>query len=274
MPEAMETTQPILDAGPAPHEAPNPKPLLMIAAPKAEDMVDKDTGIMIDALPYIDLQYNDGELSAQVDALITEEMVSSKKTPDDFLETLKVADYDCNFKESPFLQSQWDRIQRGAASTPLDRSRYQVLPPAESERDSLEAWQKAVDNAHAQLESQQLRLTNLELLSKYGANAWRTHNTDLEAMLQSKQTAVVDVRQNIENLNRKRKAAQLSAGDKIRSLEGRFHKYIRKTNEMEAACTVLEREVRRLRKRANKRGLLKEGEKTAKKAAAKMDTTN
>lgn len=90
------------------------------------------------------------------------------------------------------LQTEWNRIRSGIAQTPLDQSRYkvgvfpcicvillplrlslgarcfqffslvflpahplpvpQVPPPPENERDSLVAWQKAVDNAHAQLE--------------------------------------------------------------------------------------------------------------------------
>ena len=52
----------------------------------------------------------------------------------------------------------------------------------------------------------------------------------------------------------------MAAGDKLRVLESRFHKYVKKTNEMEAVCTVLEKEVRRLRKRATKAGKLKEGQ--------------
>lgn len=35
-------------------------------------MVDPETGILIDALPYIDMHYNDEAVSDQVDALITE----------------------------------------------------------------------------------------------------------------------------------------------------------------------------------------------------------
>lgn len=39
----------------------------------------------------------------------------------------------------------------------LDTTRYNLEPPAESERDDPEAWQRAVDNASAQLEHQAQR---------------------------------------------------------------------------------------------------------------------
>jgi len=261
-----ETTVPIgLDNGPGVRVAPNPEPLLLLEAPKPETMVDEDTGILIDALPYIDMQYNDDNMQAAVDALITDEMVSSTKTPDDFLDDLKLPDHEVKWS-SPFLQSQWDRLKGGdQRSPPLDRSKYQVPPPPADKRDDLGAWQQAVDNAHTQLETQYLRLVNLDLLSKYGPNAWLTHGNDLEAIVTRKKTDLADRRQDIENLNRKRKAAQLAAGDKLRVLEGRFHKYVRKTNEMEAACAVLEREVSRLRKRAKKAGIVKEGDKSGTK---------
>lgn len=45
------------------------------------------------------------------------------------------------------------------------------------------AWGKACDNAHAQLEHQLNRITNLELLLKYGSNAWRAQAQLDEALL-------------------------------------------------------------------------------------------
>lgn len=243
----------------APRVAPNPEPLLLIKAPKPEEMLDPETGIVIDALPYIDLQYNEEDLSAQVDALVTEEMIASDKSPDDFLDALKLADYECKFEGSAFLMHEWKRIRNGMAQAPLDQARYRVPPPPEGERDSLEAWQKAVDNAHAQLEHTALRLVNLELLSKFGANAWKTHTENLEAMEMCQTEALAEMRQEVENLNRKRKGAQVAAGDKMSVFEKKFRGLVAKTTTMEVECSALEREVRRLRKKATKRGLIVDG---------------
>jgi len=50
---------------------------------------------------------------------------------------------------------------------------------------------------------------NLELLQKYGANAWRLHNYQLEHELQQYQMTLDEYKQNILDLNKQRKADQV-----------------------------------------------------------------
>lgn len=54
---------------------------------------------------------------------------------------------------------------------------------SQSKQHDVAAWGKACDNAHAQLEHQLNRITNLELLLKYGSNAWRAQSQLDEALL-------------------------------------------------------------------------------------------
>ena len=88
----------------------------------------------------------------------------------------------------------------------LDTTRYQLDAPPSHLQADLAAWRKSTDNAQAQLEHQgnrcaahcveeagclraahgpcphfARRLVNLELLQKFGANAWRAHLDALEA---------------------------------------------------------------------------------------------
>lgn len=175
---------------------------------------------LVDALPYVDLQYNDPALRAQVEALITAEMGLSTKAPEEYLVDKGMADeYEFNAHDSVFLQTEWDRVAAGKAQTPLDMSAYKVEPPPEEQRDSLDAWQKAVNNAYAQLEHTHTRLMNLELLTKFGPNAWKLHTEQLQSYKTSVDNNLADCQQDIENLNRKRKAEQLQAGSRFRQLE-------------------------------------------------------
>ena len=57
-----------------------------------------------------------------------------------------------------------------------DTMRYRLDPPPRSERESAEAWEKAIENARAQLEHQATRRANLELALKYAPAAWRARN--------------------------------------------------------------------------------------------------
>lgn len=61
---------------------------------------------------------------------------------------------------------------------PLDVTRYSAPSPAE--RGDASAWQRSLENAQAQLEHQQNRVDNLELLLHYSGNAWRLYNESLE----------------------------------------------------------------------------------------------
>jgi len=53
------------------------------------------------------------------------------------------------------------------------------------------------------------RLANLDLLQKYGANAWRVHNYQLEQMHKGLQGDLQSAQGQITELNRKRKLEQV-----------------------------------------------------------------
>jgi pre-mRNA-splicing factor SPF27 len=60
------------------------------------------------------------------------------------------------------------RVKSKAPMAPLDMTRYRLEAPVASKRHDFGAWKASVDNAHSQLEHQYLRITNLELMLKYG----------------------------------------------------------------------------------------------------------
>ncbi|RUS30611.1 breast carcinoma amplified sequence 2-domain-containing protein [Jimgerdemannia flammicorona] len=140
-----------------------------------------------------------------VDKLIEQEM---KKTPRRDRSTLPTT-VDL-FKDDPILSAEWTRTQHKLPAPPLDNERYHLNPPKEEERGEAEAWKRAVDNSAAHLEAQTLRLVNLELLQKFGANAWRLHNYQLEQQLKRIQAEVEERRQRIVEVNRERKLEQVS----------------------------------------------------------------
>ena len=69
----------------------------------------------------------------------------------------------------------------------MSMKRYELPTPPAGKLTDLAAWQESVDNSQAQLEHQSLRILNLELMSEYGAAAWRSHNSVLAKMIESSQ---------------------------------------------------------------------------------------
>lgn len=115
------------------------------------------------------------------------------------------------FSSSDFLRSELERVSSGAKPAPgtgLDVQRYSL--PAPPSNAPLESWKKALDNAGSQLEHQQLRLSNLELMQKYGSNAWRVANFLVEKEIERLEKQTEEVKLRTEELNRERKARQAS----------------------------------------------------------------
>ena len=91
------------------------------------------------------------------------------------------------------------------------------------------------------------RLVNLELLLKFGPDAWRMHNEQLAAFVARLQSQLADVRRHVDDLNRERKLQQHAAGAELGALEAEYLGLVHKNAEIEAACRGLEAEVAAMR---------------------------
>lgn len=154
------------------------------------------------------------------------------------------------FSSNPLLTQELKRVQSKAKPKPgqsLDTIRYTLpAPPAKA---PLEAWKKALDNAASQLEHQSLRLSNLELMNKYGSNAWRVSNYLVEQEIARLQSTAEQIKDRTEEINRERKAKQLEAGDRLSSLESRWTALVSGNLQLELANMTLELELDALRER-------------------------
>ena len=54
----------------------------------------------------------------------------------------------------PILQHEYSRVKAGKPMEPLDTSRFRLAPPPANKQSDFNAWRKATDNAHSQLEHQ------------------------------------------------------------------------------------------------------------------------
>eukprot|EP00824_Muranothrix_gubernata_P019121 TRINITY_DN38675_c0_g1_i1.p2 TRINITY_DN38675_c0_g1~~TRINITY_DN38675_c0_g1_i1.p2 ORF type:complete len:235 (+),score=60.48 TRINITY_DN38675_c0_g1_i1:31-705(+) len=195
--------------------------------------------LFLDALPYVDNEYAEEEVRTTVEKLIQEEMacgVAPAQPP-----TSRVT------FSSAILQAEWSRLERGESMQPLDTTRYLLEPPPPEKQNDLDAWTMALTNARAQVEHQYLRLVNLELLNKYGVNAWRKHNEKMDREASRLRGSVDLVRQSIDETNRKRKVDQMNAESKLHHRELQFQELVAKNHQIEAACVQLEEEIKRLR---------------------------
>jgi pre-mRNA-splicing factor SPF27 len=233
--------------------APPSSRLLRITAPDYALIDPREHGTVLDALPYIDVQYSDETMPDEVDRLISAEMARSTKSPEEYLRERGL--HRPELRVSALVQGEFARIESGKSQVAVSMFRYKVEPPPEEDKNSLEAWRVAVDNAFAQVQATRTRVTNLELSNKFGPNAWKLHAEQLQTLNAGVEENIQEVKQDIENINRKRKSDQTKAGSKLDHLTQKWTATIQKTNELEGVCYMLEKEVKKLRKQATKKGV-------------------
>lgn len=195
---------------------------------------------LIDALAYIDPLTPD--VKQQVDKLIEEEMRRSTKQPADYVKELPPVP-PARFGGHTMLQQEYERVRATQPMPPLDVTRYRLDPPPQNKANDYSAWLAASNNAHAQLEHQLGRIANLELLLRFGANAWRAQVAFDEGLLKQSEATLQGLRKSIDQLNRERKLQQQAAGAELRVLEDQYYSALRKNLEISAACQAIEEEM-------------------------------
>ena len=141
------------------------------------------------------------------------------------------------------MKAEFERIENQKPMEVLNMKRYELPPPPPNRLSDLAAWNESVANSQAQLEHQTNRILNLQVMSAYGAEAWKTYNKVLERTFQRSQKQLVDFRRQIQENNYERKKAQLDAGQKLGHLETNWVGLVSKNYEIEQACVELEKKI-------------------------------
>ncbi|XP_076036793.1 pre-mRNA-splicing factor SPF27-like isoform X2 [Oratosquilla oratoria] len=89
---------------------------------------------------------------------------------------------------------------------------------------------------------------NLELMSDYGGEAWKSYNEVLQKMLSQTQKQLQQLKKEIQELNWSRKSLQTNAGNELRHLESSWVSLVSRNYEIEQACVMLEAEITKLEK--------------------------
>lgn len=195
--------------------------------------------VLVDALPYFD-QNDDEDLRAAI-AMVDEEckrLRPSNKYLDN-LPPLKLNEF-----ETAMMSTEFDRIHNKVAMEPLNMKRYDL--PAPSKIDELSAWYTSIENSMAQLEHQNIRGINLDLMYEYGCESWKSYLEVITWMVNKAEKRLAAVKADVNAINQRRKSKQSQAGDDLKSLEAHWVTMVSKNYNIEQVLTQFSEQLDKL----------------------------
>lgn len=142
--------------------------------------------------------------------------------------------------ETPLMKAELERVGSRLPMETLSMKRYELPPPPAGKMTDVAAWNECVDNSLAQLEHQRTRIVNLELMSDYGSDAWKTYNEILQRLVNQYQERLKVLKKEIQEVNWSRKNKQTQVGEKLKNLESQWVGLVSKNYEIEQAIVQLE----------------------------------
>lgn len=133
--------------------------------------------------------------------------------PKDYLTHLPECILD--FEEHEWLQKEYKRVSTAIEMPSLDMSRYELNPPVGKNANDAKSWTEAIQNAQAQIEQQNTRILNLELLQQYGTDLWKVHNAQLASAAEMYTRQVDLLKEQSRKINMERKRDQMMNRDKL-----------------------------------------------------------
>lgn len=187
-----------------------------------------------------------------VDALILEEMAHME--PEDYLAEFPAPSTTFS---SELIEHEVQRIAQGQPGPSIDFEKIfnHVEPPADADAATYEAWETALSRAKVAVEAQRMRSINLELMSRFGVDAWKAHVEGLDGMHSSMKSRVTELQAKIDTLNAARKQ-QEEAAQRTRTLIRKWRETMETNVQAELACQDATQELKRLKALAAEAGLL------------------
>jgi len=206
----------------------------------------------LDALPYIDKEYEQPDMQSNVHTLIEEEMRSF--APKNYLAHLPEPP-SLDFPQSVFLKHEFNRIANNKPLTHIDSTRYSVDPPPKELEKDVQAWKTAINNAHAQMEYQNSKQLNMEMLENFGSQTWLVHNQQIEDMKAALEIQVKSRRKEADIINMKRKSAQETLMPQLIRTSQKRDELVNSNLQITKALETSRIEVKRMRIQTQRAGV-------------------
>ncbi|CAI4232469.1 unnamed protein product [Auanema sp. JU1783] len=196
----------------------------------------QDDQVLVDALPYLDVDYNESD--RQLAHMLIEQECKIFRPTKNYLKHLAVPDFDMFL--TPSMLKEHARMAKKQDMQKLDMSRCEIPSPAGTSRaNDRDAWKKSIKNAKTQNEHLVLRQINLELMNDYAAESYLRRNKELEKELTKSETILRKHKEQIMEVHAHRKRSQMDAGRLLKEKEQNWVSMVSNNYRMEMAINEL-----------------------------------
>lgn len=210
---------------------------------------------LVDALPYIDVHGGGTfDIDAQVKHLIGKEMTTFE--PEDYLAEFPAPKLE--HLSSGLLKAEMERIDKELPMEKISLKRYDLEPPSGASAGDLAAWKAAVKNAKTQQAHFQLQTMNVELLTQWGVQMHVQNKIITQKMEEENDKDIVEYKEKIDSVNKKRKLEQMSWGNDLRNLQQEYERRSRENGDALLGVQHLKNEIRDLKRLCVDRAVLPE----------------
>jgi pre-mRNA-splicing factor SPF27 len=199
--------------------------------------------ILVDALPYFDVGFDEPGVREMALAMVDEECRRYKPSKN-YLESLPPLNTAAF--ETDLMKNEFQRLESGVRMETMNTKRYELPAPPTGKLGEIQAWQEAVDNSFAQLEHQSIRYLNLELLQKYGCEAWKIALEVLVGLSARAQKDLSELKKEIQEINWRRKSKQIDTGEKLNRLNQQWAQLVSCNFEIELAIETILQQINNL----------------------------
>lgn len=198
---------------------------------------------LIDALGYLDTEYNSPEAQQEVQRLIQREMATFAPPKDKYLQYLP--DYSPTFGGSARLQTEFKRVAANVPLNAIDMNRYQVKEPSGKQSKELQAWEHAVERLQVSLEHQSNRVENLELLQTYGTKRAKVQAAVVDGLKSQYELKLQETKSKSDKINLDRQQEQTRNAAKMQNYRRRYSELLAKNAAIKRACTQQEQRLQK-----------------------------
>ncbi|CXI79783.1 conserved protein, unknown function [Plasmodium berghei] len=188
---------------------------------------------LVNALPYIDSY--DNELGQNAKKLIEEEMHIMKETNQvkQYLENFPIPDLLYLNNKNSIIQNELKRCEQNNKMTLLNFDHYNIENNSTSNinnNSTVNQAKKTFENHQLVLENLHNALINIELMNKYKEVIWSEHMKTFTQVDINLQNSIKSLKENIDNINKKRKLHHLSYVNDLTTLQNERKDFKRKNS--------------------------------------------